>query len=82
VENVLYEIEAVKEAAVIGVPDDTLGSAIKAFLSLNEGTSLTASEVVRHCQSRLERFMVPKHVEFRPELPKTATGKISKQGLA
>ncbi|HEV7912498.1 MAG TPA: AMP-binding protein, partial [Albitalea sp.] len=82
VENVLYEIEAVKEAAVIGVPDDTLGSAIKAFLALREGATLTDVEVIKHCQKRLEKFMVPKHVAFVAELPKTSTGKISKQGLA
>jgi amino acid adenylation domain-containing protein len=82
VENVLYEIEAVKEAAVIGVPDDVLGSAIKAFLALRDGASLTEAEVIKHCQQRLERFKVPKHVAFVPELPKTPTGKISKKGLS
>jgi long-chain acyl-CoA synthetase len=82
VENVLYEIEAVKEAAVIGVPDDVLGSAIKAFLALRDGASLTEAEVIKHCQQRLERFKVPKHVAFLPELPKTNTGKISKKGLS
>jgi acyl-CoA synthetase (AMP-forming)/AMP-acid ligase II len=82
VENVLYEMEAVKEAAVIGVPDATLGSAIKAFLALRDGAALSEAEVIRHCQKRLEKFMVPKHVAFVDALPKTATGKISKQGLA
>jgi len=82
VENVLYELEAVREAAVIGVPDNLLGQAIKAFIALREGMSLDADFVVRHCQKRLEKFMVPKHVEFRDELPKTATGKISKKGLS
>jgi acyl-CoA synthetase (AMP-forming)/AMP-acid ligase II len=82
VENVLYEIEAVKEAAVIGVPDDVLGSAIKAFLALRDGASLTEADVIKHCQQRLERFKVPKHVAFLPELPKTDTGKISKKGLS
>ena len=82
VENVLYELEAVKEAAVIGVPDDVLGSAIKAFLALRDGASLTEAEVIKHCQQRLERFKVPKHVTFLSELPKTNTGKISKKGLS
>jgi amino acid adenylation domain-containing protein len=81
VENVLYEIEAVNEAAVIGVPDPVLGNAIKAFLSVREGMSMTAEQVIKHCQKRLEKYMVPKHVAFLPELPKTTTGKISKQGL-
>jgi long-chain acyl-CoA synthetase len=81
VENVLYEIEAVKEAAVIGVPDPVLGNAIKAFLSVRDGMTLTEEQVIKHCQKRLEKYMVPKHVAFLPELPKTTTGKISKQGL-
>jgi long-chain acyl-CoA synthetase len=82
VENVLYEIEAVKEAAVIGVPDQVLGSAIKAFIALRDGASLTEADVMHHCQQRLERFKVPKHVAFLAQLPKTTTGKISKQGLS
>ena len=82
VENVLYELEAVKEAGVIGVPDEILGQAIKAFLALKEGATLTEKDVIKHCQKRLEPFMVPKHIAFIPELPKTSTGKISKKGLA
>lgn len=82
VESALYEMQAVREAAVIGVPDDVLGSAIKAFVALHDGASLTQADVIRHCQRRLEKFMVPKHVAFVGELPKTASGKISKIGLA
>lgn len=82
VENVLYELEPVKEAAVIGVPDDILGNAIKAFVSLRDGMTLSEAEIIKHCQARLERFMVPKSVAFLAELPKTTTGKISKQGLS
>lgn len=81
VENVLHEIKAVREAAVIGVPDEVLGSAIKAFLVLQEGVSLTEADVIRHCQARMERFMVPKFVQFVLELPKTPSGKIDKKGL-
>ncbi|HQW21193.1 MAG TPA: hypothetical protein PLI90_11055, partial [Rhodocyclaceae bacterium] len=82
VENVIYELEAVQESAVIGVPDPILGNAIKAFIVLREGMSLSEVEVVRYCQKRMENFMVPKHVVFLPSLPKTTTGKISKRGLA
>ncbi len=82
VENVLYELDAVKEAAVIGIPDETLGSAIKAFVALREGMMLTEAEVIKHCQKRLERFRVPKQVAFVAELPKTSSGKISKKGLS
>ncbi len=82
IENVIYELEQVREAAVIGVPDEILGNAIKAFVALVDGAALTDAEVIKHCQKRLEKFMVPKFVEFRNELPKTSTGKISKKGLA
>jgi long-chain acyl-CoA synthetase len=82
VENVLYELDAVKEAAVIGIPDETLGSAIKAFVALREGMTLTEAEVIKHCQKRLERVRVPKQVAFVAELPKTSSGKISKKGLS
>lgn len=76
VENVLYMLEGIKEAAVIGVPDVILGSAIKAVLVLAEGTELCERDIIRHCAKHLEDFMVPKSVEFRSELPKTSTGKI------
>ncbi len=81
VENVLYELEAVKEAAVIGVPDEILGNALKAFLVLHEDMALTEADVIKLCHKRLEKFMVPKHVVFVPELPKTSTGKINKRRL-
>jgi acyl-CoA synthetase (AMP-forming)/AMP-acid ligase II len=76
VEGVIYELPAVREAAVVGVPDAVLGQAIKAVVVPAEGHSLEARDVIAHCARRLENFMVPKHVEFRSELPKTATGKI------
>ncbi len=82
VENAIHALEGVFEVAVIGVPDELLGQAIKAFVALKPGASLTPREVIRHCHTRLESFMVPKHVEFVDELPKTGTGKIRKTGLA
>lgn len=81
IENVLYEIDGVVEAAVIGVPDDVLGQAIKAFVVLKDGIKMTEKDVQRFCAKRLEDFMIPKHVEFRTELPKTSTGKITKTAL-
>jgi long-chain acyl-CoA synthetase len=80
VENVLYAMPGVSEAAVIGVPDAILGMAIKAVVVGD--ANLTAQEVIRHCARHLEDFMVPKDVEFRSELPKSDNGKISRREVA
>ena len=78
VENVLYGLAGVREAAVIAVPDPILGSAIKAVIATPDG-ALTEQDVIRHCARHLEDFMVPKFVEFRDTLPKTDSGKISRR---
>jgi acyl-CoA synthetase (AMP-forming)/AMP-acid ligase II len=81
VENVLFNLAGVREAAVIGVPDEILGQAVKAFIVLESGATWTPKEIQRECQARLASFMVPKYVEIAAELPRTATGKIQKKGL-
>lgn len=80
IENVLYALEGVVEAAVVGMPDPLLGQAIKAFLVL-DGRKLSEAEVLAHCRANLEDHMVPQYVEFRKELPKTESGKIRKVDL-
>jgi acyl-CoA synthetase (AMP-forming)/AMP-acid ligase II len=81
VENAIFDIEGVREAAVVGVPDEVLGEAIKAFVVLDEGAALTAQEIVAACRTRLENFMVPAEVEFLDALPTTATGKVRRKCL-
>lgn len=80
VENVLYQLKGVIQAAVVGVPDPIFGQAIKAVLVV-EGDALTVKEVQAHCRAYLEDFMVPKYVEIRSDLPTTASGKIKRQEL-
>jgi long-chain acyl-CoA synthetase len=82
VEDVLHAMPGVAEAAVIGIPDEVLGEAVKAVVRLQVGVRLTAAQVIHWCSVKLENFMVPKFVEFQGELPKTSTGKISKRKLA
>jgi amino acid adenylation domain-containing protein len=76
VENVLYALPGVREAAVIALPDPVLGEAIKAVIAPAEEGCLSEREVLAHCARHLEDFMIPRSVEFRRELPKTDTGKI------
>jgi long-chain acyl-CoA synthetase len=82
VEEVLHAMPGVLEAAVIGVPDEVLGEAIKAMVRLRADVRLTAAQVIHWCSQRLENFMVPSFVEFEGEFPKTSTGKINKRKLA
>jgi amino acid adenylation domain-containing protein len=81
VENTLYGLPGVLEAAVVGVPDPLLGQAVKAFLVLQADVRYTDRDVIRYCMTRMENFMVPKYVAFVDGLPKTDTGKIEKTSL-
>jgi long-chain acyl-CoA synthetase len=81
VENAIYALPGVLDCAVVGVPDEAMGEAIKAFVTLRPGATLTERDVVRHCMARVESYMAPRIVEFVAELPRTDSGKIRKVDL-
>ncbi len=78
VEDCLFSHPAVSEVAVIGVPSEKWGETIKALVVLVPGAEVTEADLIAHCKSRLAGYKAPTSVEFRPEIPRTATGKIQK----
>jgi acyl-CoA synthetase (AMP-forming)/AMP-acid ligase II len=81
VEAVLYEHPAVREAAVVGVPDSYRGETVKAFVNLKGGASTDASTLIAFCKGRMAAYKYPPVVEILDELPKTASGKILRREL-
>jgi len=81
VEAGIMALAEVHECAVIGVPDETWGEAVKAIVALREGAALTEAAVIEHCRAKLGAVKSPKSVEFREEIPKTPAGKIDRKIL-
>ncbi|MGD0476963.1 MAG: long-chain fatty acid--CoA ligase [Nitrososphaerales archaeon] len=82
VEEVLFEHPGIKEAAVIGIPDEFSGEVVKAFVvRKDEAGSLTEKDVIDFCAARLVKYKVPRKVEFISELPKTLIGKVLRRKL-
>ena len=81
VEEGVYQHPGVAECTVIGVADDYSGEAVKAFVKLKEGQSLTVEALSAFLEDKLGKHEQPKHIEFRDELPKTLIGKLSKKEL-
>ena len=81
VEDVLYQHEAVREAAVVGVPDAYRGETVKAYVSLRPGQTATAEELIAFCREQMAAYKYPRQVEFLDELPKTVSGKLLRREL-
>jgi long-chain acyl-CoA synthetase len=81
VEEVLLRHPAVKDAVVVGIPQELRGELIKAYVVLKDGATAAPAELLEHCRRNLAKFKVPKRVEFRSELPKTIVGKVLRRVL-
>jgi acyl-coenzyme A synthetase/AMP-(fatty) acid ligase len=81
VEQAIQRMPGVIECLVGPVPDPLLGDAVKAWVVVADGSGLVERDVIRHCLATLENHMVPKHVAFVDALPRTPTGKPTRQGL-
>jgi len=81
VERVLYECEAVLEAAVVAMPDERWGEVPRAFIVLRPGQQITEQALIAHCRSRLAGFKTPKQVVFMDTLPRNPSGKVLKREL-
>jgi long-chain acyl-CoA synthetase len=81
VEDVLYTHPAVREAAVVGAPDDGRGETVKVCISLRPGCDEDPDTFASYCKERLAAYKYPRQVEVLPDLPKTASGKILRREL-
>jgi acyl-coenzyme A synthetase/AMP-(fatty) acid ligase len=82
VETALYRHPGIKEAAVLPVSDELLGSRLRAVITTNPGAEVTRENVMDHCRQWLPSYMVPDVIDFREALPRTSTGKVDRAGLA
>jgi len=81
IDEILYENPKIEEACSIGIPHPTRGEAIKAFIVLKDGETATETEIIEYCGTKLAKYKLPTHIEFREELPKSAVGKILRKDL-
>jgi len=81
VEDVLYGHPAVREAAVVGVPDEYRGETVKAYVSRKPGATVTEQELIEFCKQQMAAYKYPRAIQFLDDLPKTTTGKILRREL-
>jgi len=81
VEAAVMALSEVHECAVVGVPDETWGEAVKAFVVLHIGKLLSEAAIIAYCKQKLGGVKAPKSVEFCAEIPKTPAGKIDRKAI-
>lgn len=78
IEEFLYTVDGVKDAQVVGIPDEKYGEIVGAFVMLNDGIQLTEEDIQDYARTKIARYKVPKHIFFVKEYPLTASGKVQK----
>jgi len=81
IDEVLFKHPKVKDAITVGIPDEYRGETVKAFVQLVEGVEVTAEELIAYCREHLAAYKVPRIIEFRSELPRSAVGKAFRRKL-
>lgn len=81
IESVIYSNDAIKEVAIIGVPDDRWGEVGKAFIVLRKPGSINKKDLINYCEGKLAKYKIPKHIVFLDTLPKNEAGKVDKKKL-
>lgn len=81
IENILCSINGIAESAVIGVPDEVFGQAIKAYIIKHYGDDIDPISISQYCSKNMEAFMIPRYIEFVNEMPKNSNGKVDKKAL-
>ncbi len=81
VENVIYQLSEIGEAAVIGVPDEKWGESGMAVVVIKDSHSKDSDKIIDHCSKNLAKFKIPKTVKFMEKLPRNATGKVLKREI-
>ena len=81
IDEVLYQHPKVMDAVAVGIPDEYRGETVKAFVVTRPGEETTEEDIIDFCKERLAAYKVPKSVEFRQDLPKSAVGKVLRKIL-
>ncbi|MCY8181836.1 AMP-binding protein [Bacillus paralicheniformis] len=78
IEEFLYKHSNILDVQIVGVPDETFGEEISAWIKLKSGASMTADELKEYCKGKIARYKIPRYIAFVEEFPMTASGKVQK----
>ena len=81
IDEVLFQHPKVADAVAVGIPDEYRGETIRAYVVLKQGESVTEEEIISFCREKLAAYKVPRSIEFRTDLPKSAVGKVLRKIL-